>query len=158
MAKRRTILSTSCGSPWKQKLWLWPPRGQPQLAAQIYAASLLAIEVDTLEERDYLNKLAADMGLSPQVTGRIHENGRSSTGIKPAGEKRKHRHAFPRKPFCLQFFINKSKVCNDLRGSGPSCGSLSFDRYYRLNFLRKEINTGMKKMIKKIYFKDGYLC
>jgi hypothetical protein len=52
---------------------------------------------------------------------------------------------FPRKPFCLQFFINKSKVCNDLRGSGPSCGSLSFDRYYRLNFLRKEINTGMKK-------------
>ena len=55
-------------------------KGQPQLAAQIYAASLLAIEVDTQEEKDYLNKLAADMGLSPQVKERIHE----MVGLQPA--------------------------------------------------------------------------
>lgn len=54
-------------------------QGQPQLAAQIYAASLLAIEVDTQAEKDYLNQLAANMGLSPQVTGRIHE----MVGLQP---------------------------------------------------------------------------
>jgi len=55
-------------------------QGQPQLAAQIYAASLLAIEVDTQAEKDYLDQLAANMGLSPQVTGRIHE----MVGLQPA--------------------------------------------------------------------------
>ena len=55
-------------------------QGQPQLAAQIYAASLLAIEVDTQAEKDYLSRLSTDMGLSPQVTGRIHE----MVGLQPA--------------------------------------------------------------------------
>ncbi len=55
-------------------------QGQPQLAAQIYAASLLAIEVDTQAEKDYLGQLAAGMALSPQVTGRIHE----MVGLQPA--------------------------------------------------------------------------
>ncbi|HRY36174.1 MAG TPA: tellurite resistance TerB family protein [Smithellaceae bacterium] len=66
--------------PMETETLVMAAQGQPQLAAQIYAASLLAIEVDTLEERDYLNKLAADMGLSPQVTGRIHE----MVGLQPA--------------------------------------------------------------------------
>ncbi len=48
-------------------------QGQPELAAQIYAASLLAIEVDTQAERDYLNQLADGLGLAPQVTSRIEE-------------------------------------------------------------------------------------
>ena len=48
-------------------------RGQSELAAQIYGATLLAIEVDTPAERDYLDRLAAGMGLSPQVTARIRE-------------------------------------------------------------------------------------
>ena len=55
-------------------------QGQPQLAAQIYAASLLAIEVDTQAEKDYLGQLAAGLDLSPQVTGRIHE----MVGLQPA--------------------------------------------------------------------------
>ena len=45
----------------------------PQLAAQIYAASLLAIEVDTPAERQYMQRLADGMGLSPQVTSRLEQ-------------------------------------------------------------------------------------
>jgi len=48
-------------------------QGQPELAAQIYAASLLAIEVDTQAERDYFNQLADGLGLASQVTSRIEE-------------------------------------------------------------------------------------
>jgi len=48
-------------------------RGKPELAAQLYAASLLAIEVDTRAEKDYLNQLAAGLGLTPQVTGNIQQ-------------------------------------------------------------------------------------
>lgn len=55
-------------------------QGQPQLAAQIYAASLLAIEVDTQAERDYLNHLASGMGLPAQVARRIEE----MAGLRPA--------------------------------------------------------------------------
>ena len=46
-------------------------QGRPTLAAQIYAASLLAIEVDTPAEKKYLDRLAAGLGLDGQVTGRI---------------------------------------------------------------------------------------
>ncbi|MHB8138875.1 MAG: tellurite resistance TerB family protein [Smithellaceae bacterium] len=55
-------------------------QGQPQLAAQIYAASLLAIEVDTQAEKDYLDQLAAGMNLSSQVTSQINE----MVGLQPA--------------------------------------------------------------------------
>ena len=48
-------------------------RGQSELAAEIYGASLLAIEVDTPAERKYLDRLAAGLGLPSQVTGRIQE-------------------------------------------------------------------------------------
>jgi uncharacterized membrane protein YebE (DUF533 family) len=39
----------------------------------MYAASLLAIEVDTQAEKDYLDQLAAGMGLTPQVTEHIQQ-------------------------------------------------------------------------------------
>lgn len=47
--------------------------GSPELAAQLYAASILAIEVDTPSEKTYLSKLAAGMRLSPEITRRIEE-------------------------------------------------------------------------------------
>lgn len=56
-------------------------RGNPELAAQIYAASIFAIEVDTPGEQAYLNKLASDMGLSQEVARRIEE----MVGLQPAG-------------------------------------------------------------------------
>ncbi len=55
-------------------------RGKPELAAQIYGASLLAIEVDTAAEKQYLEQLAAGMGLQPEVTQRI----RQAVGLQAA--------------------------------------------------------------------------
>lgn len=44
---------------------------QPEQAAQIYAASLLAIEVDTRAEQQYMQQLATGLGLHPQVASHI---------------------------------------------------------------------------------------
>jgi uncharacterized membrane protein YebE (DUF533 family) len=48
-------------------------KGNPELAAKLYAASLLAIEVDTTAERDYLAQLAAALDLAPEVTEHLHQ-------------------------------------------------------------------------------------
>ena len=40
---------------------------RPGLGAQLYAASLLAIEVDTPAERDYLKRFGARLGLKPET-------------------------------------------------------------------------------------------
>lgn len=45
-----------------------------QVAAEVYAASLLAIEVDTPAERDYLQRLAQGLGLESDVVERLHAN------------------------------------------------------------------------------------
>jgi len=39
--------------------------GRPRLDARLYAASLLAIEVDTPAEREYLRSLGEPVGLNP---------------------------------------------------------------------------------------------
>jgi uncharacterized membrane protein YebE (DUF533 family) len=44
----------------------------PEQAARVYAASLLAIEVDTPAERDYLARLAAALRLPQDAVARIH--------------------------------------------------------------------------------------
>ena len=46
-------------------------KGRPELAAQVYSASLMAIEVDTDAEKKYLDKLAKAMGLNPAVIQNI---------------------------------------------------------------------------------------
>ena len=46
----------------------------PEEAVQIYGASLLAIEVDSEAERDYLAKLAERLGLDGETVERIHAN------------------------------------------------------------------------------------
>ena len=43
----------------------------PEQAAQIYAASFLAIEVDTRAEQAYMQQLASGLGLHPQVASHI---------------------------------------------------------------------------------------
>jgi uncharacterized membrane protein YebE (DUF533 family) len=45
----------------------------PEQAARLYAASLLAIEVDTQAERDHLARLAAALRLPPEAVARIHQ-------------------------------------------------------------------------------------
>ena len=44
----------------------------PQMAAEVYAASLLAIEVDTPAEHDYLHQLAQGLGLDEGAVQRLH--------------------------------------------------------------------------------------
>ena len=44
----------------------------PVVAAQVYGASLLAIQVDTAAERAYLRALAQRLGLAPTVTAQLH--------------------------------------------------------------------------------------
>ncbi|MCU0837251.1 MAG: tellurite resistance TerB family protein [Rhodospirillales bacterium] len=44
----------------------------PEAAAQVYAASVLAIEIDTAAEKDYLQRLAAGLDLPPQAVAEIH--------------------------------------------------------------------------------------
>jgi uncharacterized membrane protein YebE (DUF533 family) len=46
----------------------------PEVAAEVYAASLLAVEVDTAAERDYLARLAQRTGLQPAVDQYIHQS------------------------------------------------------------------------------------
>lgn len=52
----------------------------PEVAAEVYAASLLAVEVDTPAERDYLARLAQRSGLQPTVVQVIHQ----SMGVRVA--------------------------------------------------------------------------
>jgi uncharacterized membrane protein YebE (DUF533 family) len=46
----------------------------PEVAAEVYAASLLAIEVDTPEEQQYLQQFAQRTGLNPMVVQYIHRS------------------------------------------------------------------------------------
>lgn len=48
-------------------------KGRPELAAEVYSASLMAINVDTDAERRYLNKLGKAMGLSNDVMTNIEQ-------------------------------------------------------------------------------------
>lgn len=48
--------------------------GRPELAAEIYAASLLAIEVDTPAEQAYMQQLASALDLPPQAVNYIEES------------------------------------------------------------------------------------
>jgi uncharacterized membrane protein YebE (DUF533 family) len=45
----------------------------PEVAVELYAASLLAIEVDTAAERDYLRRLAQGLNLTPSMVQRVHQ-------------------------------------------------------------------------------------
>lgn len=55
-------------------------RSRPELAAQMYAASLMAIEVDTPAEKAYLQHLASGFGLDSRVVHRIE----TMVGLQPA--------------------------------------------------------------------------
>lgn len=45
----------------------------PEVAAEVYSASLLAVELDTPQERDYLRQFAEKTGLHPIVVQHIHQ-------------------------------------------------------------------------------------
>ncbi len=45
----------------------------PAVAADVYAASLIAIELDTVEEADYLRRLAEGLGLDDEAVAALHD-------------------------------------------------------------------------------------
>jgi uncharacterized membrane protein YebE (DUF533 family) len=49
-----------------------PEVADPQTAVEVYAASVLAIEVDTPAEREYLHRLAQGLGLEEGTVQRLH--------------------------------------------------------------------------------------
>jgi len=51
---------------------LLPLVDNQKMAEQFYAASLLAITVDTKEEHDYLHRLAQRLGITDEVVARLH--------------------------------------------------------------------------------------
>ena len=44
-----------------------------QMAAQVYATSIMAMKVDTVQEASYLNQLAAALNLSDETRDRVHK-------------------------------------------------------------------------------------
>jgi uncharacterized membrane protein YebE (DUF533 family) len=47
--------------------------GEPALGAQLYAASLLSIEVDTPAEQAYMKNLAEQLGLNPDTVAVLEQ-------------------------------------------------------------------------------------
>jgi len=45
----------------------------PEQAAEVYAASILAVDIDTETEKQYLAKLATAMKMDPQTVVRLHQ-------------------------------------------------------------------------------------
>jgi len=78
------------------------------MAAQVYSASLMAIEVDTAAERSYLDGLARAMGLSPQTAQNIEQ----LMGMAQARQK-KRQGAGERTPseLSLQTLLSLSRIC-----------------------------------------------
>ena len=68
------FLQQEMAKPMETEALVEASRDQPELAAELYAASLLAIEVDTAAEKDYLARLASDLGLEPAVTDSLHKS------------------------------------------------------------------------------------
>jgi uncharacterized membrane protein YebE (DUF533 family) len=72
-AEAQQFLQNAMGKPMETDELIAAARGRPELAAQLYAASLLAIEVDTPAEKEYLESLAEGLGLEPAVTGSLRQ-------------------------------------------------------------------------------------
>jgi uncharacterized membrane protein YebE (DUF533 family) len=69
--KTRDFVLAEMNKPMDTEELVAAGKGNPQLAAQLYAASLLAIEVDTPGERAYLENFAKSLGLVPQAVNNL---------------------------------------------------------------------------------------
>jgi uncharacterized membrane protein YebE (DUF533 family) len=67
----RDFVLAEMNRPMDTEAMIAAARGNPQLAAQLYAASLLAIEVDTPAERTYMENLAGGLGLGTQAVAKL---------------------------------------------------------------------------------------
>jgi uncharacterized membrane protein YebE (DUF533 family) len=71
--KTRDFVQSEMNKPMNTEELVAAAKGNPQLAAQLYAASLLAIEVDTPGERAYLEDFAKRIGLVPQAVTNLEK-------------------------------------------------------------------------------------
>ncbi len=76
----KNYLTTQLQKPMETEILIAEAKGQPELAAQMYAASLLAIEVDTEKEKEYLRQFASGLNLDPPVVASIQ----NSVGLQSA--------------------------------------------------------------------------
>lgn len=72
-AEGKNYLMDQLQKPMETERLIAEAQGQTELAAQMYAASLLAIEVDTEKEKEYLHQLAAGLGLDQPVVASIQK-------------------------------------------------------------------------------------
>ncbi len=69
----RNWVAAELQKPMETEALLAEANNRPDLGAEIYAASLLAVEVDTPAEKAYLEQLARGLGLPAEVTQRIEQ-------------------------------------------------------------------------------------
>ena len=69
--EERTFINGELNAPWGAAD-IAAQATDPDTARQVYAVSLLAVEVDTDEERAYLRELAARMGLAAATVADVH--------------------------------------------------------------------------------------
>lgn len=78
--KEKEFFMTEANKPMDMDAVVASAANKPEMAAQIYAASMLAIEVDTHAEKKYMQNLASGLGLNAQVVAYIN----STMGVKQA--------------------------------------------------------------------------
>ena len=78
--KEKEFFITEANKPMDLNAVVSSAANKPDMAAQIYAASMLAIEVDTDAEKRYMHQLASGLGLNAQVIAYIDR----TMGVKQA--------------------------------------------------------------------------
>ncbi len=73
-AEEKEFIVTEANKPLDVRELVRATQGRDDLAVEVYAASLLAIEVDTVAEQQYMNQLASELGISSQVVGHVQES------------------------------------------------------------------------------------
>ncbi|MEA3456558.1 MAG: tellurite resistance TerB family protein [Campylobacterota bacterium] len=79
-AKEKEFFMTEANKPMNMAAVVSSANNKPEMAAQIYAASMLAIEVDTDAEKRYMHQLASGLKLDRQVVAYINR----TMGVKQA--------------------------------------------------------------------------
>ncbi len=70
-ASARDFILTEMSKPMETEAIVAVAKGNPQLAAELYAASLLAIKMDTPAEEEYMKNFASSLGLAPQAVANL---------------------------------------------------------------------------------------
>jgi uncharacterized membrane protein YebE (DUF533 family) len=70
----RDFIMAAMTKPMETEAIVAAAKGNPQLAAELYGASLLAIKVDSPAEQQYLQNLSSSLGLAPQAVNNLEKS------------------------------------------------------------------------------------